>query len=363
MTTSRARILAAIGAAARIAAVATALFVSRESGSPAAASAVAQPDPPRGVVVGCRSQSKADFPRAFSDRRNLVSGPLVLVGGATFTDAATVREFGGNKFPLLVRAGHTVTVRVAPSARRYAGLFYGPHPDGEARLADAEHTMTFEACPPSKHQSTAPERVTFWSGFVMATRPGCVPLDVFADGERTPRRVEHRARPPLRRRGRPLRGCGSRAEGGRPPAAASRPGDVVVGPVALSGLKRVASARGFEHYRSGDVYLIKAGAVVRAGVRATLVVGASARERAALTFATRSLRAVSDGHPAVTFEACDADEPAFSYEGKVGIVTGFAGGFIVRRPGCVPLEVRVAGRRTARANVPFGVGRCPAARQ
>jgi hypothetical protein len=296
--------------------------------------------------------------------RNVVAGPLVLVGGATYTDEATVREFGGNKFPLLVRAGHAVTVRVAPAAQRYAGLFYGPHPDGEARLTDAAHTMTFVACPPGKHQSTAPEPVTFWSGFVIATRPGCVALDVFADGERTPRRVHSErgrrcATPPGTP---PLRSCGSRAEGGRPPVVVARPGDVVIGPVALSGLRRVFSARGFEHDRAGSVYLVKAGAMVRAGVRATLIVGAGSRERAALTFATRRLRSLSDGHPAVTFEACDAGEPAFSYDGEVGIVTGFAGGFILRRAGCVALEVRAAGRRSVRANVPFGVGRCPAAR-
>jgi hypothetical protein len=62
----------------------------------------------------------------------------------------------------------------------------------------------------------------------------------------------------------------------------------------------------------------------------------------------------------VTFAACSADEPAFSYGGPVGLATGFAGGFVVSRRGCVPLEVRVAGRPTVRADVPFGVGRCGA---
>ncbi|HEV7805122.1 MAG TPA: hypothetical protein VGO80_04845 [Solirubrobacteraceae bacterium] len=362
--TSSPSLLSSIAAVAAVAASVTALLVSRDPSSPrvARAAATTQADPPRGVRVGCRSQSLADFPRAFSDRRNLVAGPLVLVGGATYTDAATVRRFGGNKFPLLVRAGHTVTLRVPPAAQRFAGLFYGPHSDGDADLGDAEHTMTFQACPPGKRQSTAPERVTFWSGFVMASRPGCVPLDVFVDGRRTPRRIGvELGRDCAMRPARPaLRDCGSRAEGGRPPTAASRPGDVVLGPIALSGLQRVASRRGFEHYRSGRVHLIKAGAVVRAGLRATLVVGAGARQRAALTFATRRLLTVGDGHPSVTFQACAADEPAFSYEGPVGIVTGFAGGLVLDRRGCVPLEVRVAGRPTVRADVPFGVGRCPA---
>ena len=279
MISSR-RLLSSIATAAIGGAVVTAtLLVPGEGGAPAiaqgAATTSAQPEPPRGVRVDCASQSQADFPRAFTDRRNLVAGPLVLVGGRTYTDAATVREFGANKFPLLVRAGHTVMVRVAPASRGFGGLFYGPHPDGESRLSDAHHTMTFEACPAGKRQSTAPEPVTFWSGFVMASRPGCVRLDVFADGSATPRRVGlelgRRCAPPP-----PVRGCATRAEGGTPPKLTSRPGDVVLGPVALSGLKRVASARGFEHYRSGRVYLLKAGAVVRAGVRATLAVGAGA---------------------------------------------------------------------------------------
>jgi hypothetical protein len=29
--------------------------------------------------------------------------------------------------------------------------------------------------------------VTFWSGFVLASRPGCVPLRVWIDRERAPR--------------------------------------------------------------------------------------------------------------------------------------------------------------------------------
>jgi hypothetical protein len=222
--------------------------VWRDASTPAAAHAAAaratQSEPPRGVTVGCDSQSLADFPRAFTNRRNLVAGPLVLVGGATYTDAATVREFGGNKFPLLVRAGHAVTVRLIAGSRRFAGLYYGPHPDGESRLSDAEQTMTFEACPPSKHQSTAPERVTFWSGFVMARRPGCVRLEVFADGNRTPRRaaVELGRRCAEPTPATPVRGCWSRAGGAREPATTPRRGDVVLGPIALSGLERSQTA-------------------------------------------------------------------------------------------------------------------------
>jgi hypothetical protein len=127
----------------------------------------------------CSTQSTASFPGAFTDPHNLVIGPLVLVGGA-FTDAETVRDFGGNKFPLLVKNGHTVTVRVAV---RGAGLAYGLLRQGEIRLRDTHRAVTFVACDPGVRSSDASGvAVTFWSGFVLTRRPACVPLDVSADG-------------------------------------------------------------------------------------------------------------------------------------------------------------------------------------
>jgi hypothetical protein len=145
----------------------------------------------------CATRSEASFPGAFRDPRNLVVGPLVLVGGA-FTDAGTVRKFGGNKFPLLVKAGHVVTVQLGQRVRRVAGLAYGPLPQGEVRLRDAYRAVTFVACRPGKpsrrYSIGGPSgsyadgiSVTFWSGFVLARVPTCVPLDVYVDGETTPR--------------------------------------------------------------------------------------------------------------------------------------------------------------------------------
>jgi len=147
----------------------------------------------------CATRSEATFDGAFSDRRNLVVGPLVLSGGA-YTDAATVRQFGGNKFPLLVKAGHTVTVRVAKPAQALAGLAYGPLPQGENTLRDTYDAVTFEACAPGEpsreYSDEGPsgsyadgENVTFWSGFVLTKRPACIPLEIFIDDEETPQRV------------------------------------------------------------------------------------------------------------------------------------------------------------------------------
>jgi hypothetical protein len=144
---------------------------------------------PRHARNDCSRQSGANFPAAFADPDNLVVGPLVLVGGGAYTDPATVREFGGNKFPLLVRAGHTASIVIAADARPFARLGYGPLPQGETKLRDAYVSATFIACRPGRSDSSADgEEVTFWSGFVLARRPLCVPLDISVDGT-PPRRV------------------------------------------------------------------------------------------------------------------------------------------------------------------------------
>jgi hypothetical protein len=155
---------------------------------------------PRGVVVDCATRSEANFPGAFTDRRNLVVGPLVLMGGGEPTPADVVWEFGGNKFPLLVKAGHTVTVRLPASARRFAGLAYGPQPPGKTRLRDTHRAITFAACAPGKPSATyRPDgpsgssadgvAVTFWSGFVLTRRPACLPLEIQVDAELATRRA------------------------------------------------------------------------------------------------------------------------------------------------------------------------------
>ena len=59
-----------------------------------------------GPTETCATQSGATFPHAFTSPDNLAIGPLALIGAGRFTDAQTVRRFAGNKFPLLVAAGH-----------------------------------------------------------------------------------------------------------------------------------------------------------------------------------------------------------------------------------------------------------------
>jgi hypothetical protein len=143
---------------------------------------------PGGVRTDCGRQSSAQFPGAYRDRRNLVVGPLALIGGATFTDAATVRRFGGNKFPLLVRARHTVTVSLPRSERQVVSLGYGPLPEGEVHRRDGDSAVTFAACSAAESRSTADGPVTFWSGFVMTDNPRCIALDVRVDAAAAPLR-------------------------------------------------------------------------------------------------------------------------------------------------------------------------------
>lgn len=143
------------------------------------------------VTVDCSLRSQANFGPAFADPSNLVVGPLVLVGGAEETSEAVVLAHDGQKFPLLVKAGHTVTVQLPRSVQDSAGLVYGSLPEGIVKVSDAYDSIRFVACKPEEPSgSRADGPVTFWSGFVMTKVPQCLPLDVSVDGEATLRRVQ-----------------------------------------------------------------------------------------------------------------------------------------------------------------------------
>jgi hypothetical protein len=144
---------------------------------------------PQGVVEDCSTRSEASFPGAFSDPDNVVVEPLVL-DGAAYTRPETVREYGGDKFPVLVRAGRRVTVALSRRTRRVAGLGYGPLPEGvELKPRGGHRVVTFIACRRGEPSGSAAdgEPVTFWSGFVLTAEPRCVPLEVWADDEPSPR--------------------------------------------------------------------------------------------------------------------------------------------------------------------------------
>jgi hypothetical protein len=144
---------------------------------------------PAGVVADCATRSGADFPAAFTSPRNLVVGPLVLIGAAG--TPAFVPTFGGQKFPLLVSAGHRVTLELSTRTRKVAGLAYGPLPQGYVHLRNTHRVVTFIACPRGEPSGASADgrAVTFWSGGVLASSARCVPLQIWIDAAPSPRRV------------------------------------------------------------------------------------------------------------------------------------------------------------------------------
>jgi hypothetical protein len=151
-----------------------------------------EPERPRGVVEDCSSRSEADFPGAYlSGGDNVVVGPLALVGAA-YTETETIREFGDDKLFALLRPGHRVTLALPPGRRRVAALGYGPLPElVELKPRDGIRAVTFVSCPPGERSgSTADgEPVTLWVGFILASRPQCLPISVWVDDDPTPRRA------------------------------------------------------------------------------------------------------------------------------------------------------------------------------
>jgi hypothetical protein len=157
----------------------------------------AAPRRPEGAPATCRHQSSAGFSKS---ARNLVVGPLVLVGGRAYSSPDVIARFGGQKYPAVVLAGHRVTVELPQGVRRSSLLYADDHfelPDGERTVADGHRVVTFAACAGERGASAYDRReATFWSGFVLSTVPRCLTLRIWVDAERTPRR----ARIPLGKR-------------------------------------------------------------------------------------------------------------------------------------------------------------------
>ena len=108
-----------------------------------------------------------------------------------------MREVGGQKYPALVAAGHTVKLAISRRARRTHALTCADDVHGTRTLEEGVRVVTFEACSARRADSDASGRkVTFWSGFILASAPACLRVKAWIDGARTPRR----ARIPIGRR-------------------------------------------------------------------------------------------------------------------------------------------------------------------
>ena len=136
---------------------------------------------------------------------------------------------------------------------------------------------------------------------------------------------------------------------------------IVVGAITFWGLRRAQDRQfGASGARGDDGW--KAGVSVR-GYRA-VAVRVAARDQAwiALDYvqkpADRRPRYVADADSAVRFMPCPRGTRSFTNGRLLGAETGWAGGFLVARPGCAKLLVRRAGTaRSARIRIGFGV-RC-----
>jgi hypothetical protein len=147
----------------------------------------------------------------------------------------------------------------------------------------------------------------------------------------------------------PTRDCRGRIESGRGPLSFVQHRAIVVGPIAFSGLLDAAPRRALGPWGDGGRLGRKSGVVVRAGRAVVLSVPERYRDRLFLHY-SRGEAGTSD----VRIVPCPPGTRAFSYDGRVGPVTGFSGGFSMTRPGCYPLDVRVEGGRAYRVRIAFG---------
>jgi hypothetical protein len=146
---------------------------------------------PDGAPATCGHQSSAGFSKS---ARDVVVGPLVLIGARAYSPPTVIRTFGGQKYPAVLLAGHRVTVELSRAVRRSTSLLYADDhwnmPDGKRTVADGHRVVEFRAC--SRHRAGSSydgRKATFWSGFVLTTVPRCLKLRVWIDDERTPRRA------------------------------------------------------------------------------------------------------------------------------------------------------------------------------
>jgi hypothetical protein len=135
---------------------------------------------------------------------------------------------------------------------------------------------------------------------------------------------------------------------------------VIAGPLAFVALREAARGPAGEFRRRGSGYPgQKVLVVVEAGATVTVTVPAAERRHLALLYDPaswneRNSYRIADGQPAVTFQACPAEQQPAGADG-----TQFNGGFVVAGPRCATLEVSTPAAPTPRrVAVSFGAGRC-----
>ena len=171
-------------------------------------------------AVGCREQSGA-LPRRYGSRRNLVVGPLAMIGGGLHErgDGPPVRR---QQVPA-ARARRPPGDRVDRGARPRDGRAELRRPRGR-RPEPAAHDHLHRLLAAALGQPRRRARHVL-VGLRPASAPLCVPLDVYVDGAASPRRAQIALGAALRAAAayaRLRRSRGGRQAAGRRPAA--RPG-------------------------------------------------------------------------------------------------------------------------------------------
>jgi hypothetical protein len=128
----------------------------------------------------CSQQSGAGFTGPYTDPGSLVVGPFAWLGAKRRGVDGAYRSTYRWKQPVLVKPGHTVTLKIAARARDLAGVTFG---GGDWSFRKTYSVVVFHACPASKAMSQADGKpVTFWSGGIVLRRPAaCVPLEIRVD--------------------------------------------------------------------------------------------------------------------------------------------------------------------------------------
>jgi hypothetical protein len=204
MTAPRGTAIASIAVAMTVA-VALATSVGAETADPSKHTAAPPATPttsraaarvrPRGVVEDCSGISGfGESLRDFTLPRNLVVGPLAVLRAGRTLEYVGSDDVIGNKLFVVVKGGHRVTMELSRRTRGGAGLGFGFGPNqGEVRLRDTRRVVTFIACRRGEYPGTNPPPygwpVSGWVGFLLARSPRCVPLLVWVDDERSPRRA------------------------------------------------------------------------------------------------------------------------------------------------------------------------------
>jgi hypothetical protein len=149
-----------------------------------------------------------------------------------------------------------------------------------------------------------------------------------------------------------VRPCSARVEGGSGGVTVDARRDIRVGPVVFFGLRRPERQRIMGTHGRDPGYKIPI--AVRTGKPVFLRVPPEARGNLALNYARRNAAKIEDGQSLVLVKPCPSQTRRFFGSGRVGRWTAFSGGFIVRTPGCYPIEVARAGKAFTRRRVAFG---------